>query len=563
MSFKEQLAKHENILNRFKALYINNENKDKQTNNEILSKIKINNLNYENRNINKDNINNSDINKTINNYNFSYGIGMTNRDINNKSNNNINNNINYNLDNNNEENLKKIENKKILEKKEEKMNLDLGKIDNLLDKLNFKRENNMNNRLINEEKQNNYKNEDDININTNINNNKKFDIDNIKSKYLNNNINTLNITEKYYNNKKEDDSININNSTTLTINNIKKMNQLNSRSEIERIKSKYYSMNLNNIINKRNYLSKDVFLDKNKDNYNLQLNKDILEIKNKLELYRNEVNLLNKKEINEELNQKENSLLNKKELNNELNSFISNKQLNTSDIINNNINNKNDIVMNVSLNKENVISSNKIIENGSNQINIPNLNFKYNIQNNIEQKENNSRKEIEVDINSYENYINNKDQENNMQNNNNGLISEININSNNQMINSNNNDFDYSEVLPIIDKVSKLKDLNEIDDNYDKQNTNSQRVNLINNNVINKEEEVPDIVNNILDALSNKLIISNIENNNNNKENENIIEKPKLITKNNSIEDKTKKIISFQEFLEKEEKEEKEEDKKE
>ena len=559
MSFKEQLAKHENILNRFKALYINNENKDKQTNNETLSNnIKINN--YENRNINKDNINNSDINKTINNYNFSYGIGMTNRDINN----NINNNINYNLDNNNEENLKKIENKKILEKKEEKMNLDLGKIDNLLDKLNFKRENNMNNRLINEEKQNNYKNEDDININTNINNNKKFDIDNIKSKYLNNNINALNITEKYYNNKKEDDSININNSTTLTINNIKKMNQLNSRSEIERIKSKYYSMNLNNIINKRNYLSKDVFLDKNKDNYNLQLNKDILEIKNKLELYRNEVNLLNKKEINEELNQKENSLLNKKELNNELNSFISNKQLNNSDIINNNINNKNDIDMNVSLNKENVISSNKIIENGSNQINIPNLNFKYNIQNNIEQKENNSRKEIEVDINSYENYINNKDQENNMQNNNNGLISEININSNNQMINSNNNDFDYSEVLPIIDKVSKLKDLNEIDDNYDKQNTNSQRMNLINNNVINKEEEVPDIVNNILDALSNKLIISNIENNNNNnKENENTIEKPKLITKNNSIEDKTKKIISFQEFLEKEEKEEKEEDKKE
>ena len=550
MSFKEQLAKHENILNRFKALYINNENKDKQTNNETLSNnIKINN--YENRNINKDNINNSDINKTINNYNFSYGIGMTNRDINN----NINNNINYNLDNNNEENLKKIENKKILEKKEEKMNLDLGKIDNLLDKLNFKRENNMNNRLINEEKQNNYKNEDDININTNINNNKKFDIDNIKSKYLNNNINALNITEKYYNNKKEDDSININNSTTLTINNIKKMNQLNSRSEIERIKSKYYSMNLNNIINKRNYLSKDVFLDKNKDNYNLQLNKDILEIKNKLELYRNEVNLLNKKEINEELNQKE--------LNNELNSFISNKQLNNSDIINNNINNKNDIDMNVSLNKENVISSNKIIENGSNQINIPNLNFKYNIQNNIEQKENNSRKEIEVDINSYENYINNKDQENNMQNNNNGLISEININSNNQMINSNNNDFDYSEVLPIIDKVSKLKDLNEIDDNYDKQNTNSQRMNLINNNVINKEEEVPDIVNNILDALSNKLIISNIENNNNNKENENTIEKPKLITKNNSIEDKTKKIISFQEFLEKEEKEEKEEDKKE
>ena len=142
-----------------------------------------------------------------------------------------------------------------------------------------------------------------------------------------------------------------------------------------------------------------------------------------------------------------------------------------------------------------------------------------------------------------------------IQNNNmNGLLSEIKRNSNNQILNTNNNDFDYSEVLPIIDKVSKLKDLNEIDDNYDKQNANSQKIILTNNNNSN-EEEVPDIVNNILDALSNKLITSNIDNNNKNKENENIIEKPKLITKNNINEDKNnnKKIISFQEFLEKEE----------
>ena len=48
MSFKEQLAKHENILNRFKALYIN-ENQDKKTINETLSNNK--NVN-ENRNIN-------------------------------------------------------------------------------------------------------------------------------------------------------------------------------------------------------------------------------------------------------------------------------------------------------------------------------------------------------------------------------------------------------------------------------------------------------------------------------------------------------------------------------
>ena len=540
MSFKEQLAKHENILNRFKALYINNENQDKKTNNETSSNIKVNN---ENNNINKDNINNSEIDKIINNYNFSYGIDVTNKNINNNINRDINNNINnnYNLNNNKE----KIENKKIIEKKEEQKEkeIDLGKIDNLLDKLNFKRHNNINNRLIIEEENNINKKNDNTNIN--INNNKKFDIDNIKNKYITNNINAFNITDKYYNNKKEDDSLN--NSSSFTINNIKKMNQLNSRSEIERIKSKYYSMNLNNIINKQNYLNKDVFLNKNKDNYSLQLNKEIMEIKNKLDLYRQEV--------------KESSLLNKKEINNELNSFVSDKQLNNGEIINN-IKSESDINISINTNKENIGTSNKIIENGSNQINIPNLNFKYNIQNiqnnNIEQNDNNSRREIEVEINSFENYINNEKEEKNIiQNNNmNGLLSEIKRNSNNQILNTNNNDFDYSEVLPIIDKVSKLKDLNEIDDNYDKQNANSQKIILTNNNNSN-EEEVPDIVNNILDALSNKLITSNIDNNNNNKnkENENIIEKPKLITKNNINEDKNnnKKIISFQEFLEKEE----------
>jgi len=543
MSFKEQLAKHENILNRFKALYINNENQDKKTNNETSSNIKVNN---ENNNINKDNINNSEIDKIINNYNFSYGIDVTNKNINNNINRDINNNINnnYNLNNNKE----KIENKKIIEKKEEQKEkeIDLGKIDNLLDKLNFKRENNINNRLIIEEENNINKKNDNTNINININNNKKFDIDNIKNKYITNNINAFNITDKYYNNKKEDDSLN--NSSSFTINNIKKMNQLNSRSEIERIKSKYYSMNLNNIINKQNYLNKDVFLNKNKDNYSLQLNKEIMEIKNKLDLYRQEV--------------KESSLLNKKEINNELNSFVSDKQLNNGEIINND-KSESDINISINTNKENIGTSNKIIENGSNQINIPNLNFKYNIQNiqniqnnNIEQNDNNSRREIEVEINSFENYINNEKEEKNIiQNNNmNGLISEIKRNSNNQIMDTNNNDFDYSEVLPIIDKVSKLKDLNEIDDNYDKQNANSQKIILTNNNNSN-EEEVPDIVNNILDALSNKLITSNIDNNNKNKENENIIEKPKLITKNNINEDKNnnKKIISFQEFLEKEE----------
>ena len=43
MNFKEQLAKHENILNRFKALYINNENQNKNSINDKSSNIEMNN----------------------------------------------------------------------------------------------------------------------------------------------------------------------------------------------------------------------------------------------------------------------------------------------------------------------------------------------------------------------------------------------------------------------------------------------------------------------------------------------------------------------------------------
>ena len=396
------------------------------------------------------------------------------------------------------------------------------------------------------------------NINNNkediiLNNSKKFDIGSIKSKYKNNDINEFNVVEKYYNPKKEDKNI-------LSINDIKKYNKLNARSEIERIKSKYYSMNLNNIINKKNYLKDDLFPNNNKDNYNIQLNKDILEIKNKIELYKNEfknISLLSQKDLKDES-------ISIKEENEKFKIHNINENSKNISIIN-----KNDILNNENNQNQNL---NKVIENGNSQINIPNLNFKYSIPNNLEKFDNNSRKEIDVEINSYENsIINNINNNNNQQEineinviqynnmNMNGIISEIRINSNNQMMNNNNNDFDYSDVLPIIDKVSKLKDLNDIDENFEKQKTNDlniERINITNSNInnlnSNEDEEVPNIVNSILDALSNKKITNNIENNQNNDIN-NQIEKPKLINKNNNFEDKKNKIISFKEFLEKEE----------
>ena len=542
MSFKEQLAKHENILNRFKALYINNENQNKNSINDKSSNIEMNNSENpvtEQDIVNKPNY--SNINTNSNNYNFSYG-NITNGRINYSKNND--NNYDY---NNNKEKSNIFENKKEFEKKD--VDKDLGKIDNLLDKLNFKRENNINNESISMEKYNINNNKEDIISN----NSKKFDIGSIKSKYKNNDINEFNVVEKYYNPKKEDKNI-------LSINDIKKYNKLNARSEIERIKSKYYSMNLNNIINKKNYLKDDLFPNNNKDNYNIQLNKDILEIKNKIELYKNEfknISLLSQKDLKDEsISIKEENEKFKIHNINEISKNIS-------------IINKNDILNNENNQNQNL---NKVIENGNSQINIPNLNFKYSIPNNLEKFDNNSRKEIDVEINSYENSIinninnNNNQQEineiNEIQNNNmnmNGIISEIRINSNNQMMNNNNNDFDYSDVLPIIDKVSKLKDLNDIDENFDKQKTNDlniERINITNSNInnlnSNEDEEVPNIVNSILDALSNKKITNNIENNQNNDIN-NQIEKPKLINKNNNFEDKKNKIISFKEFLEKEE----------
>ena len=525
MSFKEQLAKHENILNRFKALYINNETQTTNNINGESSSNKINNSKLKINNNLQDNLSISNIPKK---YNFSYGKEIINSNINS----NINENINKNSNINNYEN----------NKKQEKENIDLGKIDNLLDKLNFKRENNIIENVEIKEKNNVNQNIFEKNIGINNTNKKKFDIGNIKSKYLNNNINAFNITDKYYGNKEENNTI-YNNNNLNTINNIKKLNQLNARSEIERIKSKYYSMNLNNIINKKNYLNNDLFKINNNNNYNIQLNKEILEIKNKIELYRNEV--------------KEGSFLTQKNTKNESELSILNKE--NDNYEDNNISiNKDMIEINNNLNYEKDLKLNNIIENGSNQINIPNLNFKYNINNNIEEKRkereksDETRKEIEISINGL-----NKSRNNEEKNiiNNNAVISDININSNNQLINSNNNDFDYSDVLPIIDKVSKLKDLNEIDDNFDRQKTARSNITNINQNNLNsnEDEEVPNIVNSILDALSNKLITSNIDNNNN-KEKEMKIEKPKLISKNNNdLENKNKKIISFKEFLAKEE----------
>ena len=272
MNFKEQLSKHENILNEFKAKYINKDNKKENT--------------FNNTSINNSSLNISDIN--LNNNTYCYPP-------------NNNNSYNYQEINNmnNIQEAKEPQNQNNNLVNDEK-NINLEKIDNLLAKLNFKRENNLykpnisinninsiNNNIqdkksmfiINEEK-NNIQN----NSKTNINNNSKLDIDGIKAKYQNNNINSFNITEKFFNDKNEKEIINNHENKLNTINNIKKLNQLNARNEIERIKSKYYSMNLNKKNNANNFLDNNYLINNNiiSESY-VQLNKEIIDLKTKID----------------------------------------------------------------------------------------------------------------------------------------------------------------------------------------------------------------------------------------------------------------------------------------
>ena len=522
MNFKEQLTKHENILNEFKAKYINKEINEPKIKNDIIN----------------------------NNQNVHYNIPNNYLYI------NSNNEFNYNdYYSNKKKSFEPIQEQKILNKKKDEENEDgninLKNIDNLLAKLNFKRENNINKSLnvsslpvLKEEKNKTNENNVNNNFNSDINknNNNKLDINNIKLKYQNDN-SSLNITEKFFNDKKGENENNEEKDKLNTINNIKKLNQLNARNEIERIKSKYYSINLNkNNVDK--YLNNNIINNNIINNSFVQLNKEIIELKAKIDSYRNELIASNQNMIKNSINSK---------YQNDSQTLINNMS-NIAPDINNNFNENNNYIQTTS----NISLNNKELNNIQNlQINDHDGNNKYN-KIDIPELQINTKKMN----NQIENINNNKFNDNKNENLEiNEKIGDININSKNN--NTNTNDFDYSEYLPIIDKVSKLKELNDIDEDYDIQKSNNlintQRTKLTNINPnSNEDEELPNIVNNILDALSNKLIVSNIdydkEKEAKSKNNEENIDKnkPKLISKNKN-EGKQTKIITFQEFLEKEE----------
>ncbi len=118
-------------------------------------------------------------------------------------------------------------------------------------------------------------------------------------------------------------------------------------------------------------------------------------------------------------------------------------------------------------------------------------------------------------------------------------------------------EYNYNDVLPIINKVSKLKEIKEEDDNNDKLLANNIVNNVVENiNVNNEEDNEDEKYRNIMNKFKeedkeNEMIYNQMNNQSlNNSKNE----KPKLIRKNS--EDKKRninnKIISFEEFLSKE-----------
>ena len=114
-------------------------------------------------------------------------------------------------------------------------------------------------------------------------------------------------------------------------------------------------------------------------------------------------------------------------------------------------------------------------------------------------------------------------------------------------------EYNYNDVLPIINKVSKLKEIKEEDDN-DKILANNIINNVMDNVTKNEEEKYKNIMNKFREEdKENDLLYDHI---NNQSLNSSRNEKPKLIRKNSSDKDKKRninnKIISFEEFLSKE-----------
>ena len=668
MSFKDQLSKHEELINKYRELYMNENSKsnndfDKYKNKPISSQSMVsnnisnltsniisNNTTTKNNNIENNllynKFNNTDIEKSIEfNSENNHAIGNSNFSINNNTNQNkdvlevslerIDNLLSQlNSKSGNFNNINNIQSQNIILKKDVSMkNKDINNnsiiiIDNKnIPNTEIKINKSFNNSI------NNISNDNNKNTGKFFYNNNNLNLNNIRQKYSqNNNINTsnnfLNTFNKINLNENNNNNVLNNNPFMLTFQQQQqqqKLNQFNNADDIlnklEKIdfnminQNNNFNLNGNSPLNNNN-VNNSIIIQKLKakyfsnDSYNnnykkiiAEKDKELLELEKKLNYYKNKLysssSDYEKNFLDIKLDDKLNSYTyNSKNNNQTTNSNINvtrtennNNLLSTSTINKNTSNNNNDA--NSILNSNNKNNSNS--NNTSNNINIYELTkkIKHKIpQNKINEHisnidmglSQNNMKESKISQRS--NNIGEETINFSLSEDESGLSGYFKFKTSQLEDKGRDKDKDkerdmednYNDVLPIINKVSKLKEIKETEEDQ-KEEKNENNINH------SRKESASDIVNNVLDAISNHLIVEdnsehNSEGNNEEEKYKNILnkfqqedkdndilynqlknysinsnkditnEKPKMIRKNSNEKGKNnKKLVTFEQFL--------------
>ena len=563
-NYKEQLSKHEELINKYKDLYLNensnkslNESSNNRNNFSNSNSIPIN-INNTTNNIMMNNsfnkFNNTDIEKSIEFHSENNHIGISDFSSNKKNNNS---NIINPKDINVEQSLERINNLLAqLNSKNETPNKKNSNVGNNFDVNNIRIKNDnseFDNVNINKNR-NNENNE--INLDNNINNinyfgnkntniNKKFindinnnnynfkygqlTIDNILAKYRNNpnQRNLFNTFNKF--NINENNNNDMSNPFMLTFQqNPTKINPFNAQENMMNNLDKILqNKNINNINNiNSNYIqkikAKYLFNNDSVTNKIAQKNTELSELEKKLNFY--------KKKLFSSSAPEDNYINLKLDIKN----------------INLNSNTENSYTLNSKNNRSINLNTSEINPNPNNSTIPPSdksFSFKNNLKNppssNINPLKESKFSQSQLSHNMGEETINFSLSEDES-----GLSGYFKFKG--SQMEEKDKEYNYNDVLPIINKVSKLKEIKEEDDN--EKAIASGIINNVMDNISNKseEEKYKNIMNKFKEEeKENELLYDQINN-----------EKPKLIRKNSSVKDKKRninnKIISFEEFLSKE-----------
>ena len=563
-NYKEQLSKHEELINKYKDLYLNensnkslNESSNNRNNFSNSNSIPIN-INNTTNNIMMNNsfnkFNNTDIEKSIEFHSENNHIGISDFSSNKKNNNS---NIINPKDINVEQSLERINNLLAqLNSKNETPNKKNSNMGNNFD-VNNMRIKNDNSEFDNVNINKNRNNENnEINLDNNINNinyfgnkntniNKKFindinnnnynfkygqlTIDNILAKYRNNpnQRNLFNTFNKF--NINENNNNDMSNPFMLTFQqNPTKINPFNAQENMMNNLDKILqNKNINNINNiNSNYIqkikAKYLFNNDSVTNKIAQKNTELSELEKKLNFY--------KKKLFSSSAPEDNYI--------NLKLDIKNINLNSNTENSYTLNSKNDHSINLNTSEINPNPDNSTIPPSDKS-----FSFKNNLKNpplsNINPLKESKFSQSQLSHNMGEETINFSLSEDES-----GLSGYFKFKG--SQMEEKDKEYNYNDVLPIINKVSKLKEIKEEDDN--EKAIASGIINNVMDNISNKseEEKYKNIMNKFKEEeKENELLYDQINN-----------EKPKLIRKNSSDKDKKRninnKIISFEEFLSKE-----------